>query len=92
MRKSKESKNKKKKKKIVLFPEVGRVEIFFTYPHTLVECVLEYIFFVSKKHTKKQKKVPIVNLFVQIYVFSLQRIQNRDVCFSAKKSSVRVVF
>ena len=68
-------------------------EIFFIiYPPAKVECVWEYIYFVSKIHTHKQKKFPLANLFVRIYVFSHQTIKYRALCSSAKKSAVRVDF
>ena len=39
-----------------------------TYPLAYVECVWEYIFFVSKKHTQT-KKFPLANWFVHMNVF-----------------------
>ena len=39
-----------------------------------------------------KKKFPLANLFAQTYVFSLQKIKDRALCFSTKKSAVRVVF
>ena len=48
-------------------------------------------FFVSERHTQT-KKFPLANLFVRIYVFSLETIKCRALCFSTKKSAVRVVF
>ena len=51
----------------------------------------ENIYFLFQKNTQT-KKFPLANLFVQIYVFSLQKVKDRPLCFSAKKSAVRVVF
>ena len=48
-----------------------------------------YIFYFKKTQTKK---FPQANLFVQIYVFSLQKVKDRPPCFSTKKSAVRAVF
>ena len=78
-------------KKVVLFPEIGRVKIFFptTRPHK--PNVHENIFFVSKKTHTQTKKFSLANLFVRIYFFSLQTIKGRVLCFSTKKSAVRVV-
>ena len=50
-----------------------------------------YIFCFRKTH-RQTKKFPVANLFVRIYVFSLQTIKDRALCFSTKKSAVRVVF
>ena len=52
-----------------------------TRPHK--SNVYEKMFFVSKKHA--QNKFPLANLFARIYVFSLQKIKNRTLCFSPKK-------
>ena len=58
------------KKKVVLFPEIGRVKIFLiTYPPQWVKCVWEYIVFVSKKTRTQAKKFPSATLFQWIYVF-----------------------
>ena len=45
-------------KKVAVFPEIGRVKIFNLLPTRIVECVSEYIFFVSNKenHTNVQQK------------------------------------
>ena len=53
-------------------------------------CVGIYIF-VSKKHTQT-KKFPLANLFVGIYVFSLETIKDWALCCSTKKCAVRIVF
>ena len=50
-----------------------------------------YIFCFKKTQTQT-KKFPLANLFEQIYVFSLQKIKDRALCFSTKKSAVRAVF
>ena len=42
------------KKKVVLFPEIGPVKIFYHSPARIVECVSEYIFNFKKK-TRRQK-------------------------------------
>ena len=47
--------------------------------------------FFSKKLTQT-KKFPLANLFARIYVFPLQTIKYRALCFSTKKGTVRVVF
>ena len=50
-------------KKVILFPEIGRVKFFLSLTRPQVECVSEYIFLISKtnkqakKNTKKQKKL-----------------------------------
>ena len=55
--------------------------------------VVENIYFLFQKtHTHKQKKFALANLLVWIYVFSLQTIKDKALCFSTKKSAVRVVF
>ena len=43
--------------KIVLFPEIGRVKIFYHSSALIVECVSEYIFLIKKKNNKKQTKL-----------------------------------
>ena len=53
--------------------------------------VYENIFFISIKPTQT-KKFPLANLLERIYVFSLQKIKDGALCFSTKKSTVRVVF
>ena len=59
-----------KKKKVILFPEIGRVKIFLiTYPPEWVKFVWEYIVFVSKKTRTQAKKFPSATLFQWIYVF-----------------------
>ena len=81
------------KKKVDLFREIGRVKFLLspTRPHE--SNVYENIYFLFQKKTHTQtKKLPLANLFVRIYVFSLQTITGRALCFSTKKSAVRVVF
>ena len=77
------------KKNLVLFPEIDRVDIFLspTRPHK--SNVYENIYFLFQKKTNK---FPPVNLCVQIYVFFLQKIKDRALCFWTKKSAVRVLF
>ena len=45
-------------KKVAVFPEIGWVKMFHLLPTRIVECVSEYIFFVSNKknHTNVQQK------------------------------------
>ena len=43
-------------KKVVLFPEIGRVIFLITYPPAQVKCVSEYICFVSKEQTHTNRK------------------------------------
>ena len=51
------------KKKLVLFPEIGRVKFFYHSPARIAEYVSEYTFLSSKnnktknKNQKKQKKL-----------------------------------
>ena len=40
-------------KKLVLFPEIGRVKFFFYSSASIVECVSEYISLISKKRRKE---------------------------------------
>ena len=48
---------KPRPKKVVLFPEIGRVNFFFYHlPAHIVEIVSKYIFFVSKKKEKKKHR------------------------------------
>ena len=79
-------------KKVVLLPEICLVKIFYHLTARISQCMWEYIFFVSRKHTHKQK-----NFHWQIYsyeftFFPLQKIKDRALCFSTKKIAVRVVF
>ena len=83
--------NNIKKKKVVLFPEICRVKIFLspTLPH--MSNVYENIYFLFQKNTRKQKNFP--SKFIRTnYFFSYQIIKDRALCFSTKKSTVRVVF
>ena len=41
-------------KKVVLFPEIGRMKNYSLA--RIVKCVSEYMFLISKKQTKKEKK------------------------------------
>ena len=60
-------------KKVALFPEIGRIKIFYHSPTRIVECVSEYIFLISKKtnkqtrrqkanETKDKKRISVENL------------------------------
>ena len=61
-------------RKVVLFPEIGRVNIFYHSPGPIVECVSEYIFLIKKlpqvtrrpkaKETKEEKRISVANLMV----------------------------
>ena len=80
------------KRKVVLVPEIGRVKIFYHLPARISRmCMRIYIFFVSK-NTHLNKKFSVANLLARTYVFSLQTIKERALCFSAKKSAVRIAF
>ena len=51
-----------------------------------------YIFCFKKAQTQT-KKFPQANLFVGIYVFFFQKLKSKAlICFSTKKSAIRVVF
>ena len=65
------------KKKVVLFPEIGRLNVNEDIP-----------FLFQKTHTRT-KRFQLAHLLVRIYGFSLQKIKDRALCFSTKK---RVVF
>ena len=86
------SKFHNKAKKVALFPEIGRVKKILspTRPHK--PNVYENIYFLFQKKHTQTKRFPLANLFIQIYVFSLQKIKDRALCFSTGKSAVRVVF
>ena len=45
-------------KKVIWFPEIGRVKIFYQSPTGIIKCVSEYTFLIKKTTTtkKKQKK------------------------------------
>ena len=72
-------------KKVVLFPEIGRVKFFLspTSPHKSNAYEYIYIYFCIKKQTHKQKSFHPANLLVQIYVFFLQTKKRR--AFSNKE-------
>ena len=58
-------------KKVVLFPEIGRMKFFYRSPVRIVECTSEYTFLVSKKNktqTKEAKRNFLVS-FPEIRVF-----------------------
>ena len=78
-------------KKVLLCPEIGQVKKCLSPIRPHKSNMYENIYFLFQKNTQT-KKFPQANLFVQIYVFSLQKVKDRPLCFSAKKSAVRVVF
>ena len=43
-------------KKVVLFPEIGRMKFFYRSPVRIVECTSEYTFLVSKNNEQTSKK------------------------------------
>ena len=43
-------------KKVALFPEIGRIKIFYHSPTRIVECASEYIFLISKKTEQTNKQ------------------------------------
>ena len=65
---------KKKVVKIFLLP---------TLPHK--SNVYENIYFLFQKNTHTNNKFPAANLLVRIYVFSLQTIKDKALCFSKKE-------
>ena len=79
-------------KKVVLFPQVSRMNFFYHLPARISRmCMRTYIFCFKKRH-KQTNKIPLANLFIQFYGFLLQTTKDRALCFSTKKSPVRVVF
>ena len=42
--------------KVIWFPEIGRVKIFYQSPTGIVKCVLEYTFLIKKTTTTTTKK------------------------------------
>ena len=65
---------------------------FISYPPASVECVWEYISFVSEKHTHKLKYFHWRIYSYEFTFLPLQTKKDRVLCFSIKKSAVRVVF
>ena len=55
----KEGNGCKAKKKVVLFPEISRVKMFYHSPARIVECVSVYIFSISKnkQESKEEKRI-----------------------------------
>ena len=43
-------------KRVVLFPETGRVKKFYYSPARIIECVSEYIFLISKNKQANKSK------------------------------------
>ena len=73
------------KKKVALFPEIGRVKNFLSN-------VYENIYFLFQKNTQKQQKnFHQQNHSYKFTFFFFQKTKNRALCFSTKKSAVRVV-
>ena len=80
-------------KKVILFPKIDRVKNFLSTTRPHKSNVYENIFFVSKTHTHTQtKKISTSKFICKNLRFSLQKIREKDLCFSTKKSAVRVVF
>ena len=81
----------KPKKKVVLFSEIGRVKTFYNQTARISRmCMRIYIFCFKKTHKQKKFHWPI---YLHEYTFfPLQRIKDNALCFSIKKSAVRVVF
>ena len=79
-------------KKVVLFPEIGRVKFFLSPTRPLKSNVYDIMYFLFQKKHAQTKKFPLAKLFVRVSVFSLQTITDRALCFSTKKTVVRVVF
>ena len=70
-------------KKVVLFPEIGRVKFFLLPTVRISQMCMRIYIFCFKKQTQT-KKFPLANLFVGIYVFLLQSITDRAVKFMKK--------
>ena len=77
-------------KKVVLFPEIDWVKKILSPTRPHMSNVYKNIYFLFQK-THAKKKFPLANLFLRIYVFSLQAIKDKDSLFFNKKSTVRVV-
>ena len=79
-------------KKVVLFPEIGQVKIFLspTRPHK--SNVYENIYFLFQENTHIKKISTSKFICTNLSFFSLQTIKDRGLCFSKKKSTVKVVF
>ena len=78
-------------KKVVLFSEIDRANFFYLVPAHISRTRMRIYIFYFKKYIQT-KNFPLANLFVRIYVFFLQTIKYRALCFSTKKSAIRVVF
>ena len=77
-----------------MFPEIDRVKNFLLHARPHKSNVYENMyFFVSKKHTHKQKNFHWQSYSYEFsYVFSLQKIKDKALYFSTKKSVVAAVF
>ena len=79
-------------KKKSCFQKLDGWKPFYHLPARInLMCMRIYIFCFKKTQTKT-KKISLANLFIRIYIFSLQTIKDRAICFSVKKSAVRVAF
>ena len=80
-------------KKVVLFLEIGRVKKFLspTRPHKSNE--YETIYFLFQKNAHINKTISNSKFIrTNLQFFALQTIKDRALCFSTKKSAVKVVF
>ena len=50
-----------------------------------------YIFGFKETQTNKQTKIPLANLFVQIFFFPLQTIEDRALCKLGLKNSIKLI-
>ena len=81
-----------KKSSLVCGNWLGKIFLSPTHPHKPNVYENIYFLFQKKKHIHTNKKISTSKLLVLIFVFSLQTIKDRALCFSTKKSAVRVVF
>ena len=79
-------------KKVVLFPEIGRVKSFLSPSRPHKPNLYEYIYFLHQKNTHTNKTISLANLFVRIYIFFHLKNKRWGSCFSTKKSAAGVVF
>ena len=79
-------------KKVVLFPDIGRVKIFCHLPARLSRMCMRIYFFVSNTHTHKQTKFPLANLFVRIYVFFSSKNRRQGSLFFNKEKCCQSSF
>ena len=80
-----------KKSSLVSGNRPGENFFYHLTAHICQICMMIFIFCFKKTHTQTNK-ISQANLFVRIYVSSLQLTKVRALCFSTKKSAVRVVF